>query len=133
MGVTNKLRFNQCPPTYNGTGFYVIEFECGGVKVGIAKILIQRLKTYKAPWMKKITRIKCYSSKNPFQIEQCIKKQFSRMRAKGSSEFFVVPFEKIIKAVETNPFHQRGSIYALTSPFQEKEEVITQEEKDFFA
>lgn len=103
MGTIKRVIFWECKPTYAGAGLYIIEFSDGGVKIGIASKLCDRVSYYNSPWIKPITRIKSYRHYNPGQLESQIKKNFKNYKVNFSTEFFTGNiFDKIIEYIEEN-------------------------------
>lgn len=91
-----------CKDNYRGKALYLLEFEGGGVKIGIAKNLVNRLRFYKSPWNRKIINSSFYATQQPQRIELQIKQQFRYYCATNSPEFFNININYLRKVIENS-------------------------------
>lgn len=104
--IKRHTRIEKVTDQYEKSGIYVIQFECGGIKIGRATNIKYRLGSYKSPWCKKITKIICYRTKNSISIERRIINTFSRYAKENSREFFRCSLSLIIQYIESpNSFY----------------------------
>lgn len=92
----------ECAANYRGSAVYVLEFD-NGIKIGMAKNLVNRLKNYRSPWTRKIMRGAYFKSLAPNILEKFLKTKFKHFTEEGSTEFlYQITFEEIVNFIKNN-------------------------------
>lgn len=103
--------FTDCDKYFNGQGIYVLEFEGGGIKIGMSSEINKRLKEYNKRWMRPIINAKYYRHSNARDFERLLIKQFADYTPDMySNEYFVIPFQNVIEFIETHPDYRKPKL-----------------------
>jgi hypothetical protein len=89
-------------------GLYLIQFECGGIKVGVSKDLAERVQSYESPWVKPMVAAVAFRCGNPIRLEMKVKQRFKKHTRPGSNEFFFgLTLNQILDYLEKDYFFRK--------------------------
>jgi len=136
LGLLRKLRIEDCDGKYRGSALYVLKFE-QGVKIGIAKNLVNRLKYYYTPWSRPIIDTCFFKTLTPSTMELEIKRKYAHITEEGHTEYFKEDvFLEILQHIVKSPFYSLYGDYSKAayqnSAAARAEELLDKAEKKIF-